>query len=74
MADELGGPLSAEALANRWEHLAKCQFASAKTQSDDFGRRFVEHGAMSYFNCAQELKALAQGTSLLPPSTNQEGQ
>jgi hypothetical protein len=44
-------------LAEKWEYYAKNRFLAAEQEKDDFGKRFIEHGAMCYFNCAQELKA-----------------
>jgi hypothetical protein len=44
-------------LADAWKHTAKCKFDSAKAQKpeDEFGKRFIQHGAMCYNNCAMEL-------------------
>lgn len=48
------------ALADKWTGLARRKFASAGQQApaDNFGKRFIEHGAVCYFNCAQELMDL----------------
>lgn len=44
------------AMAEHWHDLGKCKFASAKNYpKGDFGRRFIEHGAWCYTNCALEL-------------------
>ena len=59
--------LEFEALALQWEALARNKFASAENEADPMGRRLIEHGAMCYFNCAEELRA-AIPTSSLPPS------
>ena len=45
-----------EALFNTWEKRARNKFLSAEFEKDAMGRRLIEHGAMCYFNCAQELK------------------
>ena len=45
-----------EALAEEWERAARRKFADAEHEQTDFGRRFIEHGAMCYFNCAQALR------------------
>ena len=48
-------------LAEEWEHRARCKFESARVQPDEAARRFIEHGATCYFNCAQQLRiALAE--------------
>jgi len=57
-------------LAEKWENSAKNRFLAAGQEKDDFGKRFIEHGAMCYFNCAQELKKILISSSL-PPSTTQ---
>lgn len=44
------------ALAAEWERLARSQFASAAKQADEYGRRFVEHGAVCYASCAIALR------------------
>jgi len=45
-----------ETIIDEWENRARCKFESAEAQPDDASRRFVEHGATCYFNCAQELR------------------
>ena len=59
-------------LIKNWENIAKFAFLSAKRQTGSFDKRFIEHGAMCYINCASELK---QALSAFPPQllTNQEG-
>lgn len=48
------------ALCLTWEQRARSKFRSAEHEEGAMGRRLIEHGAMCYFNCAQELrKALA---------------
>lgn len=70
MKDEVStSPIPADLLklADEWEHLARCKFQSAKAQPDEAGRRFIEHGAVCYFNCAQELRTTLASTS--PPTS-----
>lgn len=56
-----------QALAEKWEGTARLKFADAEREQSDFGRRFIEHGAMCYFNCAQALRE-ALGDVLPRPS------
>jgi hypothetical protein len=44
-------------LIEQWENRARCKFQSAEEKPDGATREFIEHGAMCYFNCAQELRA-----------------
>jgi hypothetical protein len=39
-----------------WEGIARNKFIDANLEGDEIGKRFIEHGAICYFNCAQELK------------------
>lgn len=60
------------ALIDEWEKTARNKFRSAERQEDDpanrpTAKRFVEHGAMCYYNCAQDLRA---ALSSLSPSTS----
>lgn len=48
--------LKLEALFVTWEKRARNKFRSAEREKDVMGKRLIEHGAMCYFNCAQELK------------------
>lgn len=44
-------------MAAHWHHRANCKFACATNYPEgDFGRRFIEHGATCYRNCAWELE------------------
>lgn len=43
-------------LAEKWESLVRRKFYDAKFEKDAMGKRLIEHGAVCYFNCAQELK------------------
>ena len=44
-------------LHNKWYRLAKKQFDVAASEPTEIGKRVMEHGAMVYFNCANELRA-----------------
>lgn len=47
-------------LIERWRERARNKFADAEASSgdhEDYERRFIEHGAMCYFNCASEIAA-----------------
>ena len=64
-------------LADKWEKTARHKFMSADNQYDDVKKRptakiFIEHGAMCYFNCAQELRKVLSSLSPLLLAT-QEG-
>ena len=55
----LGGSMNTqklEELFKTWEHRALNKFLSAELEKDAMGKRLIEHGAMCYFNCAQELR------------------
>lgn len=43
-------------LVKDWHHNAARKFEDAKFEKTGHGRRALEHAAMCYFNCAQELK------------------
>lgn len=45
-------------LRRKWLLLAQSKMVSAKNEPNPIGRRLIEHGAMCYFNCAEELKCL----------------
>ena len=47
-----------EKLLRSWEHCVKRKFWDAKKEKDPMGKRLIEHGAMVYFNCGQELSKL----------------
>ena len=44
-------------LHDKWYLLAKKEFEAAASEPTEIGRRVMEHGAMVYFNCANELRA-----------------
>lgn len=54
-------------LAEKWKQRARSKVRSASFESSDFGRRFIEHGAMCYANCADEL---IEALSSLEPQTS----
>jgi hypothetical protein len=47
-------------LAEKWERIAGRKFSDADHESDEMGKRLIEHGATCYFNCAQELRRTLQ--------------
>jgi len=47
-------------LCEAWEKLARCKFISADAEKNPMGKQFIEHGAMCYFNCAQELRKVLE--------------
>ena len=51
------------ALADNWLHTAKCKFSSAEKEPLEMGKRLINHGAINLFNCARELKKLANSDS-----------
>ena len=40
-------------LAEVWEQRARSAFRNAELETDEFGRRFIEHGAVCYANLSQ---------------------
>ena len=62
------------ALVDKWEKAARFSFLSAAEQKDDFGRRFIEHGAMCYVNCATDLKEVLVSADPLLSATQVGGQ
>lgn len=60
-----------DSLVEKWEATARRKFLSADHQKDDparrpTGKKFIEHGAICYCNCARELK---EALSSLSPSS-----
>lgn len=45
-----------------WEQSARSQFQCGERTADPMGKRLVEHGAVCYFNCAQELRRFLFGS------------
>lgn len=54
-------------LIKGWSSRARAKFQSAKMQpeTDEFGRRFIEHGAVCYVNCARELEEFLETGKVL---------
>lgn len=44
------------ALADEWERIAGIKFDAAKHEPEGIQRKFVQHGAICYFNCACQLR------------------
>jgi hypothetical protein len=62
-------------LVSEWERIARRKFTDAEeTKGDPFGKRFIEHGAMCYFNCAQQIKTAIAGGAPLPLATRSKRQ
>lgn len=47
-------------LVNQWEATVRSKFRCAAQEPEDFPRRFIEHGAVCYFNCARQLRDLIE--------------
>jgi hypothetical protein len=45
------------AIADNWLRIAHRKFVDAESEQDPAGKRLVEHGALCYVNCADEIKA-----------------
>ena len=61
-------------LIDKWKKAAKFGFLSADQQHDQFGKRFIEHGAICYTNCVLDLKQVLSSAELLISATPREGQ
>ena len=61
-------------LIEEWENRARRAFLNAEQEKDPMGKRLIEHGAICYFNCAQELKAVQALISVQPSATQEEHQ
>lgn len=59
-------------LIDKWEQQARFAFNSAKLEKTEFGKRFIEHGAMCYFNCANDLRTYLASASSQPLTTQEE--
>jgi hypothetical protein len=46
-------------LADQWLKRARRKFHDAEGEQDVSGKRLIEHGAICYFNCSEELRKLA---------------
>lgn len=64
-----------EAIAEKMASWARSAMGSAARQdpADDFGRRFIEHGGMCYFNCWSLLRAFLDASCPPPSDTQEEG-
>lgn len=60
------------ALTEQWKARARSKFLSAEQEPHEMGRRLIEHGAMCYFNCAQELGALIPQFAAQPSTLNSQ--
>lgn len=49
-----------EDLIKAWAQRALRKMRAAELETDPAGRRLLEHGATSLYNCARELQALLQ--------------
>jgi hypothetical protein len=62
-----------EDLPARWDVWAKNRFRDAgRYPKDSMERRFIEHGAMCYLNCVDELRKALKGEPLPEPSATPE--
>lgn len=53
---EAGRHSAISGLPAKWEGTARRKFIDAAREENEMGKKLIEHGAMCYFNCAQELK------------------
>ena len=63
--------VDAQQLVDKWFLYARNKFSDASEEDTDFGKRFIEHGAMCYFNCARALEHLIKSGDL-PPNDRHE--
>jgi hypothetical protein len=47
-------------LVTEWEAVARSKFRCAEKEQHEFQRRFIEHGAICYANCAFQLRHLIE--------------
>lgn len=47
-------------LLRKWSSLAGNAMRNAKQEESEFGRRFIEHGAVVQFNCCCDLKRVLE--------------
>ena len=55
-------------LAQQWENRSRRKFMDAKEEESQTGKRLIEHGAMCYFNAAEDLRS-AFGLPEMAPTT-----
>ncbi len=59
-----------EQIAEQMAKWARAAFRNAEYEpKGSFGRRFIEHGAMCYFNCWSPLRQFLDASSPLPSDT-----
>lgn len=63
-------------LIEKWENVSRKKFQSAEQQDDITDKRptakqFIEHGAICYYNCAQQLREVL--SSVLPETSSIQG-
>lgn len=62
-----------EAMAEEFAARARRAFRNAENEPEgSFGRRFIEHGAVCYFNCWSQLRKFLDAASPLPSATQEE--
>lgn len=52
-------------LVDEWKHVSKAKFNSAGQADLPDERKFIEHGAVCYANCALQLEALLNANPVL---------
>ena len=52
-----------------WRKRAARKFKDAETEKNIMGKKLIEHGAMCYFNCSQELEKIAASLPALATQT-----
>ena len=50
-------------LAVKWENWARRKWYDAEREKDPMGKRLIEHGAICYQNCAQDLRKVLSSLS-----------
>lgn len=56
-----GRDLALAALLGQWDQQIKKRMASAAQEDTQYGRRFIEYGAVCIYNCAMELRQALEG-------------
>jgi hypothetical protein len=51
-------------LAIKWERISAIKFDDAESENNEFGKKFIEHGAVCYFNCASQLRHLLESVNI----------
>ncbi len=47
-----------ENLVKQWLHIAKIKFLHSEDEKEKIHQKFIQHGAICYFNCARQLQGL----------------